>query len=160
LADHRDPIAARHSAEDAGARDVHAGESEGDQRQEAQRDGDAELRAEELAEELNHEKTAGPSSVAAGTKGPGDDAFRPRRIRTGALSRMRRARNSARPFLRMGDKPVLTSPARRTSGIRPNPATGAAISFEIHRIPMAQRRSEEHTSELQSRENLVCRLLL
>src|SRR5690606_40550628 len=26
--------------------------------------------------------------------------------------------------------------------------------------PIAQRRSEEHTSELQSRENLVCRLLL
>src|SRR5690606_40705345 len=27
-------------------------------------------------------------------------------------------------------------------------------------IPIAKRRSEEHTSELQSRENLVCRLLL
>src|SRR5215475_2773324 len=28
------------------------------------------------------------------------------------------------------------------------------------RAPVAARRSEEHTSELQSRENLVCRLLL
>src|SRR5215475_15109655 len=28
------------------------------------------------------------------------------------------------------------------------------------RRPCAHRRSEEHTSELQSRENLVCRLLL
>src|SRR5690606_39771382 len=27
-------------------------------------------------------------------------------------------------------------------------------------IPLARERSEEHTSELQSRENLVCRLLL
>src|SRR5690606_42114865 len=29
-----------------------------------------------------------------------------------------------------------------------------------HRHPFTFRRSEEHTSELQSRENLVCRLLL
>src|SRR5690606_41413388 len=29
-----------------------------------------------------------------------------------------------------------------------------------HWEPMDDRRSEEHTSELQSRENLVCRLLL
>src|SRR5436309_9345606 len=28
------------------------------------------------------------------------------------------------------------------------------------RAPESQKRSEEHTSELQSRENLVCRLLL
>src|SRR5690606_39342419 len=28
------------------------------------------------------------------------------------------------------------------------------------RLPSAARQSEEHTSELQSRENLVCRLLL
>src|SRR6266511_5781792 len=28
------------------------------------------------------------------------------------------------------------------------------------RLPQARPRSEEHTSELQSRENLVCRLLL
>src|SRR5690606_41156306 len=27
-------------------------------------------------------------------------------------------------------------------------------------LPVTRRRSEEHTSELQSRENLVCRLLL
>src|SRR5690606_41564035 len=29
-----------------------------------------------------------------------------------------------------------------------------------HRAPASHHRSEEHTSELQSRENLVCRLLL
>src|SRR5690606_39914153 len=33
------------------------------------------------------------------------------------------------------------------------------IGFAL-RQKLAQRRSEEHTSELQSRENLVCRLLL
>src|SRR5690606_40712695 len=29
-----------------------------------------------------------------------------------------------------------------------------------HHVPVVELRSEEHTSELQSRENLVCRLLL
>src|SRR5690606_41723122 len=30
----------------------------------------------------------------------------------------------------------------------------------IEELPVLEQRSEEHTSELQSRENLVCRLLL
>src|SRR5690606_40505441 len=36
------------------------------------------------------------------------------------------------------------------------------LGCEANQIPdfMARERSEEHTSELQSRENLVCRLLL
>src|SRR6266567_7495250 len=36
-------------------------------------------------------------------------------------------------------------------------ATGAGFS---HGVPAPPRRSEEHTSELQSQSNLVCRLLL
>src|SRR5436309_11014483 len=36
----------------------------------------------------------------------------------------------------------------------------APAEFPDHLIHGLQRRSEEHTSELQSRENLVCRLLL
>src|SRR2546430_7956810 len=32
--------------------------------------------------------------------------------------------------------------------------------FQKHRLPAGQERSEEHTSELQSQSNLVCRLLL
>src|SRR5690606_39276735 len=36
----------------------------------------------------------------------------------------------------------------------------SAQVFVIEANPRASRRSEEHTSELQSRENLVCRLLL
>src|SRR2546430_12313216 len=32
--------------------------------------------------------------------------------------------------------------------------------FKAHRWPLTPRRSEEHTSELQSQSNLVCRLLL
>src|SRR5690606_42063962 len=39
--------------------------------------------------------------------------------------------------------------------------TGAVVAADGHRIEVrAAVRSEEHTSELQSRENLVCRLLL
>src|SRR5690606_28568375 len=36
----------------------------------------------------------------------------------------------------------------------------AHLPLQAYRRPRHQRRSEEHTSELQSRENLVCRLLL
>src|SRR3712207_9014865 len=45
--------------------------------------------------------------------------------------------------------------ARLARGVRPRrvPGTGAAP-------PATPRRSEEHTSELQSRQYLVCRLLL
>src|SRR5690606_41439364 len=43
-------------------------------------------------------------------------------------------------------------PARRS--VRPWPQSRARSSWP------STRRSEEHTSELQSRENLVCRLLL
>src|SRR2546430_10874354 len=31
---------------------------------------------------------------------------------------------------------------------------------DLRDVPLAERRSEEHTSELQSQSNLVCRLLL
>src|SRR5690606_41746263 len=41
------------------------------------------------------------------------------------------------------------SPAFNTSNLRDDP-----------RFELSEDRSEEHTSELQSRENLVCRLLL
>src|SRR5207302_10656274 len=42
----------------------------------------------------------------------------------------------------------------RGAGLLHHPAAGAIAVIELH------VRSEEHTSELQSRENLVCRLLL
>src|SRR2546427_6958131 len=43
------------------------------------------------------------------------------------------------------------------------PAVGNGRSIRVSRMtekPMVERRSEEHTSELQSQSNLVCRLLL
>src|SRR5690606_41711261 len=41
-----------------------------------------------------------------------------------------------------------------------NPAQDIASSMDDSTSTSATSRSEEHTSELQSRENLVCRLLL
>src|SRR6266511_6135002 len=42
--------------------------------------------------------------------------------------------------------------------ISARPATACSWSFHVR--PRSRLRSEEHTSELQSRENVVCRLLL
>src|SRR5690606_28717932 len=54
---------------------------------------------------------------------------------------------------RMG--PAIRGPAL-PRGLRP----GAPVWSETARHQPRKNRSEEHTSELQSRENLVCRLLL
>src|SRR5690606_39505896 len=40
------------------------------------------------------------------------------------------------------------------------PADGKRVARSVGRALGQRQRSEEHTSELQSRENLVCRLLL
>src|SRR5690606_1629021 len=48
---------------------------------------------------------------------------------------------------------VVEQTGLRTTWIR-------SFGGEVHIIPNGEVRSEEHTSELQSRENLVCRLLL
>src|SRR5690606_41587598 len=68
--------------------------------------------------------------------------------------------------------PILTNPETYAA---PNPSSSATIRFvsvtralvivptynERDNLPrLVPARSEEHTSELQSRENLVCRLLL
>src|SRR5256885_12862533 len=42
----------------------------------------------------------------------------------------------------------------------PRPLLDGRRSLARHRLPTIQERSEEHTSELQSPCNLVCRLLL
>src|SRR5690606_40081809 len=54
-----------------------------------------------------------------------------------------------------------SSNARRRPAAPIRRATiGLSSSFRIASASAALSRSEEHTSELQSRENLVCRLLL
>src|SRR5690606_13779201 len=45
-------------------------------------------------------------------------------------------------------------------GVEPTILTGGRRAYSVEQIQELRQRSEEHTSELQSRENLVCRLLL
>src|SRR5690606_40780419 len=78
-------------------------------------------------------RSAGESAAGRGT------ACRARRRGTAGAARPARLARAARRT------------PRRTP---PRPETGR------RRRPRARGRSEEHTSELQSRENLVCRLLL
>src|SRR5204862_4678168 len=62
----------------------------------------------------------------------------------------------------------LNSPLRRTVTIEDVGGAGlymlsdlaAGVTGEIHHVDSGYNRSEEHTSELQSRRDLVCRLLL
>src|SRR5690606_41899688 len=60
--------------------------------------------------------------------------------------------------------PEPPAPAATGRPARRRPAAHAAATGRLihsgHASPRPPRRSEEHTSELQSRENLVCRLLL
>src|SRR3712207_9576108 len=50
--------------------------------------------------------------------------------------------------------------ASTTPSRDPGPATASRSSARARRTSPTRRRSEEHTSELQSRQYLVCRLLL
>src|SRR2546427_8937000 len=63
--------------------------------------------------------------------------------------------------------PICSSSGTTCSSRRPSPCSRSRSSGTIHRRstdtgsrPTSTGRSEEHTSELQSQSNLVCRLLL
>src|SRR5436309_4995474 len=55
--------------------------------------------------------------------------------------------------------PKLSTSPRSTPQVLSPPARAPRAAVEAGSLPSSER-SEEHTSELQSRENLVCRLLL
>src|SRR5690606_41335135 len=63
---------------------------------------------------------------------------------------------------KLADYAIDHAPAlhRRPRGNRVGPALDVAIILDLQEFAsVIGKRSEEHTSELQSRENLVCRLL-
>src|SRR5690606_39363516 len=60
----------------------------------------------------------------------------------------------------LGPLSELESIARSTGATQLIVCIGDADVAMMRRVDEAADRSEEHTSELQSRENLVCRLLL
>src|SRR3712207_6901769 len=69
-------------------------------------------------------------------------------------------RSVERPVLpRSANKPVQAT-ALLAAGWAPRSAEELAIGAGSHSGEDGHRRSEEHTSELQSRQYLVCRLLL
>src|SRR6266567_5529045 len=76
------------------------------------------------------------------------DPHRPRRVPRLAADRWAKAFGAGPWDLRRGLQPASSTP-------------GAPAAIARCTIPMATgSRSEEHTSELQSQSNLVCRLLL
>src|SRR5690606_39927043 len=66
----------------------------------------------------------------------------------------------SRSRLRSPPLSLLTKPNCFSGGKRNNVRSCAAVSVSPFAMVTYSARSEEHTSELQSRENLVCRLLL
>src|SRR5256885_12688669 len=73
------------------------------------------------------------------------------------LFRSLRADGAAEP--RAGELPLPSARPRRRRGAR-SAERAAARGAERQRRALSDARSEEHTSELQSPCNLVCRLLL
>src|SRR5690606_41961077 len=64
------------------------------------------------------------------------------------------------PAGRAGALPRRAGDGRRGGVFAGNPRQRRRSARPVGRAGRSRRRSEEHTSELQSRENLVCRLLL
>src|SRR5206468_12695612 len=88
------------------------------------------------------------------TLSPYTTLFRSRRLR-----HRQEFRSPVSPDLGLGE------PALRVAGDRVRAETGREPSGHVsrlrrHHARAGKRRSEEHTSELQSRSDLVCRLLL
>src|SRR2546422_1424958 len=88
------------------------------------------------------------SRIASAARGPGRPKSWPGRKRNRALRTARTTRHSGRMAYRGGT--ALSDSSATKSGSR-----AAIVSIET-----CAERSEEHTSELQSRLHLVCRLLL
>src|SRR5207302_6075775 len=70
----------------------------------------------------------------------------------GTASRARRSASRRNCARRRGSRASVGGSSFRATSTPPVSASGP--------VAIARQRSEEHTSELQSRENLVCRLLL
>src|SRR5690606_40103821 len=97
----------------------------------------------------------------AQTEGAGrSGAEGPRRPRTARVTLGPRRKGRAARERRVRDAPERRGPPSGPGG-RGGPlgSRGSATPQNGAGHPRAQARSEEHTSELQSRENLVCRLL-
>src|SRR5690606_40998164 len=113
-------------------------------------------RGREPGDESDPQVRASQLEAAQGSRQPGAVlAERRQRLRAGYPGLLQRSRSTMNG--------TIASMNRRSdeSGTPPNASSKATAADRA--MPCAKRsanRSEEHTSELQSRENLVCRLLL
>src|SRR5439155_9099192 len=83
------------------------------------------------------------------------------RLFAAALSRLRAGLQAAAPRRGRGAGRLAARGSGQATSLRARvPALAAPVSLRRHRAPRPRPRSEEHTSELQSRGHLVCRLLL
>src|SRR5690606_41050687 len=103
-----------------------------------------------------------------------DRAPRPRPLhplptrRSSDLSNTDSSKASSRVVTRVTSEPSVSSARAANSdgppGVHPPAGVRSSATLPATRLcvgaPLWLQRSEEHTSELQSRENLVCRLLL
>src|SRR5207302_10197029 len=110
------------------------------------------------AAEFRHR--ASPHAERAVPAGPADDPAQPAHLLLADLDRIEApACDVQRLAARFAERV-----ARAAEDLRPflgeEARTGVAAVFFVAEDREHERRSEEHTSELQSRENLVCRLLL
>src|SRR2546430_11778637 len=64
------------------------------------------------------------------------------------------------PYIACGREPHYPPLEERLAGAPQAPENPDPVSAPRHRLKTTEGRSEEHTSELQSQSNLVCRLLL
>src|SRR5690606_40208865 len=114
-------------------------------------------------------REAGPSARAsAGGTGSARRAVRAQGVSGGTGAACARGCSAPRFSCGLGGQPESTSTGARATCalarpvialVTPGPAVTSATPSEPESSACACR-SEEHTSELQSRENLVCRLLL
>src|SRR5206468_5874356 len=66
--------------------------------------------------------------------------------------------NPSAGWMRPAKEPLI--PASAAMIVKPSPRPGVKSLLALPVMPRRIGRSEEHTSELQSRSDLVCRLLL
>src|SRR6266702_8833093 len=96
-----------------------------------------------------------PNSLPPGTDEPGPSCQPGQECAAPDMSRVRRF-----PTMRDADTTDCNAPICPARGASWPPWTRQCCSRLLKTCPRTARRSEEHTSELQSRGHLVCRLLL